>query len=254
MELVKGPAPPQYPGNTISGIVNMTTKTGDEYPGGNLRLTFGRYDQQIYELSAGGGDKAQNYFFAFNRTHEHGWRPQALTNMNDATMKLVFTPDEQSKLTVAGSFLGGEKAGFIADGPNPAGQWGYISAIFPALRPPSPTPANWTRSRTCWSEWPLSTFPARPKCNSGTSRTKWPNRCSCCNATSCCVRRCNTTPGPLSTASSPVESGTRRISSGSPTPLSTSFQGNVPADKRITCSSGMDCLPRGPGSPGRNRP
>lgn len=123
MELVKGPAPPQYPGNTISGIVNMTTKTGDEHPGGGLKLTFGRYDQQLYELSAGGGDKEQNYFFAFNRTHEHGWRPKALTNMNDATMKLVFTPDEQSKLTVAGSFLGGEKAGFVADGPNPAGQW-----------------------------------------------------------------------------------------------------------------------------------
>ena len=123
MELVKGPAPPQYPGNTISGIVNMTAKTGDKYPGGNLKLTFGRYDQQVYELSAGGGEEAQNYFFAFNRTHEHGWRPRALTNMNDATMKLVFTPDEQSKLTVVGSFLGGEKAGFVADGPNPAGQW-----------------------------------------------------------------------------------------------------------------------------------
>jgi len=122
-ELVKGPTPPQYPGNTVSGVVNLTTKTGDEYPGGNVALTFGRYDQQVYELSAGGGDAAQNYFFAFNRTYQHGWKPLALTNMNDATMKLVFTPDEQSKLTVVGSFLGGEKAGFIAEGPNPAGQW-----------------------------------------------------------------------------------------------------------------------------------
>lgn len=123
MEVIKGPAPPTYPGTTIAGVICLSTKTGDQYPGGQVGLTLGSYDNQIYELSAGGGDTQANYFVALNRTARDGWKPHDRMDFLNLTTKCVFALDAQSKLTVAGNHLSGDKDGFKPEGPNPFDKW-----------------------------------------------------------------------------------------------------------------------------------
>lgn len=121
INVIRGPVPVSYPGNTISGVVSMTMKTGDRYPGTGFAITYGTYNTQYYDLVSGGGDENRNYFIAFNRSHSDGWMPNARTDLSDLSFKIVNITDENSKLTIAGVYLHGEKQGFKPLGPNIAG-------------------------------------------------------------------------------------------------------------------------------------
>ncbi len=128
INVFRGPAPVAYPGNTISGLVSMTMKTGDKYPGTGFILTYGTYNTQYYDIVSGGGDEERNWFVAFNRSYSDGWMPNARTDLSDLSFKIVNAPDERSKWTIAGVLLQGEKGGFKPLGPNIAG----VSKINPA--------------------------------------------------------------------------------------------------------------------------
>ncbi|MBC7330591.1 TonB-dependent receptor [bacterium] len=121
IDVIRGPAPPSYPGNTISGLVSMKMKTGDKYPGTGFGITYGTYNTQIYDIVAGGGDERRNWFVAFNRSYNDGWMPNSRLDMSDLSFKVVNAPDDVSKWTIAGVFLHGEKGGFKPLGPNIAG-------------------------------------------------------------------------------------------------------------------------------------
>ncbi len=123
VELVKGPAPPQYPGSTIGGLVLLTMKSGDKYPGGDARLTFGSYGRQTYEVWSGGGDEEQNYFVAVNRNLHTGWLPHQRQNLTEVSLKLQFSPDPTSKVSLLGTSLNGIIWGYRPLGPNPFGSW-----------------------------------------------------------------------------------------------------------------------------------
>ncbi|MBC7328603.1 TonB-dependent receptor [bacterium] len=123
IEVIKGPAPPQYPGSTIGGLVLLTMKSGDKYPGAGAQLTIGSYNRQTYELWSGGGDDEKNYFFSVNKELYSGWRPHQKKNFTEASLKLNFSPDEKSKLTIVGSSLNGVLWGVMQLGPNPAQNW-----------------------------------------------------------------------------------------------------------------------------------
>jgi len=127
IDVIRGPAPPSYPGNTISGLVSMRLKTGDKYPGTGFGITYGTYNTQIYDIVAGGGEERRNWFIAFNRSYNDGWMPNSRLDMSDLSFKIVNAPDDVSKWTIAGVFLHGEKGGFKPLGPNIAG----ISKINP---------------------------------------------------------------------------------------------------------------------------
>lgn len=124
IEVVRGPAPPKYPGNTLAGVVSMTMRDGDKYPGAEFVLSGGNYGSQTYDVLAGGGDQETNYFLAFNRTRSDGWMPKDhVTDLSDLSFKLNFTLDPESQLTFAAAYLHGEKQGFRPLGPNPFDVW-----------------------------------------------------------------------------------------------------------------------------------
>jgi len=124
LEVLRGPASPKYPGNTVSGLVWMTLKTGDEYPGGQLKVTGGGFGNEAYEFSAGGGTARSNYFMGYNRSQYDGWMPERHpTDLSDLSFKVVSSPDDRSKLTLVGTYLSGEKQGFRPSGPNPFDKW-----------------------------------------------------------------------------------------------------------------------------------
>ncbi|MGC9004277.1 MAG: TonB-dependent receptor plug domain-containing protein [bacterium] len=123
VEIIKGPAPPQYPGSTIGGLVLLTLKSGDKYPGAEARLTVGSYGRQTYELWAGGGNEERNYFFAFNKDLNSGWRKNQRKNLTESSMKLNFSLGEGSSLTLAGTSMTGIIWGYKTTGPNPFGSW-----------------------------------------------------------------------------------------------------------------------------------
>ncbi|MGB9606895.1 MAG: TonB-dependent receptor plug domain-containing protein, partial [bacterium] len=129
IDVIRGPAPPSYPGNTVSGVVSMKINTGDKYPGAGFIATYGTYNTQIYDVVAGGGEENRNWFVAFNRTAWDGWMPtrNQRTDLSDLSFKIVNAPDDVSKWTIAGVFLHGEKGGFKPLGPNISG----ISKINP---------------------------------------------------------------------------------------------------------------------------
>ena len=123
VEIIKGPSPPQYPGSTIGGLVLLTLKSGDKYPGGGASLTMGSYGRQTYELWAGGGNEERNYFIAVNKDLHSGWRPHQRKNLTETSMKLNFSLGEGSTLTLAGTSMTGIIWGYRPTGPNPFGSW-----------------------------------------------------------------------------------------------------------------------------------
>ncbi|MBC7327094.1 TonB-dependent receptor [bacterium] len=123
VEVIKGPAPPQYPGSTIGGIVLLTLKSGDKYPGAEAKLTMGGYGRQTYELQAGGGNEEKNYFFAFNKDINSGWRPNQRKNLTESSLKINYSLGEGESLTFTGTSMTGLIWGYRPTGPNPFGSW-----------------------------------------------------------------------------------------------------------------------------------
>jgi len=123
VEIIKGPAPPQYPGSTIGGLVLLTLKSGDKYPGANAQLTFGSYNKQTYELWAGGGNEEKNYFLAINKDIHSGWRPNQRKNLTETSLKIDYSLGKDSGLTLVGTSMTGLIWGYRPTGPNPAGNW-----------------------------------------------------------------------------------------------------------------------------------
>lgn len=131
MRVLKGPAPPRYPGTTISGLVLLEMKTGDRYPGVSARTTVGGFGQRIYEAEVGGGKERRSHFLAFSHTEREGWDPHGHMDINQLAGKLVISPDDRSRVELVGSHFWGEKFGPKAEGPNPAkkcaAEWTDIS-------------------------------------------------------------------------------------------------------------------------------
>lgn len=124
IEIARGPAPPKYPGNTVSGVLAMSLKSGDRFPGGRISLTGGSFGTQSYDLEAGGGTPEGNYFIAYNRNRFTGWMAKDHpTDLTDISFKVVSTLGGDGQLTVVGTNLSGEKQGFRPSGPNPADKW-----------------------------------------------------------------------------------------------------------------------------------
>lgn len=123
VRLLKGPAPPKYPGTTITGLILLEMKTGDKYPGVDLSATIGDYGQRLLDVNAGGGTAEKSYFLSFTHSEMAGWLPHCDMDLNNAAAKVVLSPDDHSKLSIVGSYLFGEKFGPRPEGPNPAGKW-----------------------------------------------------------------------------------------------------------------------------------
>ncbi len=124
MEVARGPAPPKYPGNTVSGVLAMTLKSGERFPGGRVSFTGGSFGTEDYELEAGGGTPELNYFIACNRNRFTGWMPKDhRTDLTDISFKAVSSLGDDAQLTLVGTNLSGEKQGFRPSGPNPGDKW-----------------------------------------------------------------------------------------------------------------------------------
>lgn len=123
LEIIKGPASPQYPGSTIGGLVLLTLKSGDKYPGANAIFTIGSYGHQTYELWAGGGNEEKNYFLAVNKDVHSGWRPHQRKNITETSFKIKYPLSNDSNITFVGTSMTGLIWGYRPTGPNPFGSW-----------------------------------------------------------------------------------------------------------------------------------
>jgi vitamin B12 transporter len=121
--ILTGPVPPKYCDTTIAGLVLLDMKTGDRYPGVTVSSTVGGYGERIFDVNAGGGNAAHNYFLSFTHNRTVGWLPHSDMNFNFISGKFVATPDSRSKVTLVIADAYGDKNGPRPLGPNPVDKW-----------------------------------------------------------------------------------------------------------------------------------
>lgn len=73
MTLVPG-SNPIYGRNTLGGAIDIRTKSGAYYPGGDLTLSGGSWGRAQADVAWGGYNENWDYFFAANYFEEDGWR------------------------------------------------------------------------------------------------------------------------------------------------------------------------------------
>jgi iron complex outermembrane recepter protein len=73
MTLVPG-SNPIYGLNTIGGAIDIRTKSGAYYPGGEATFSGGSWGRKQADFAWGGYDEKTDYFFAVNYFDEDGWR------------------------------------------------------------------------------------------------------------------------------------------------------------------------------------
>ena len=133
IEVIKGPAPVRFGANAMAGVILITTKTGDAWPGaegfyahtfypadafyqevlnGSLEYVQPEHDvynEDRYGLSVGvGNPKLNGYFFAA-RDDSQGYRPHSAFVNNNFSGRVVWNPVETLQLNLAGNYFLGER-------------------------------------------------------------------------------------------------------------------------------------------------
>jgi iron complex outermembrane receptor protein len=104
IEVTRGPGSVLNPSNGIAGAFNLITKDPSKTPEYWLSQEFGTYDFFRTQGSASGTEKTAindiGYMASFNAMEYNPWKDRTKTHRASATGKLVFHPDEESKLTL----------------------------------------------------------------------------------------------------------------------------------------------------------
>ncbi|MBP2643389.1 MAG: cirA 3 [Firmicutes bacterium] len=103
IEVIKGPAPVIYGTDAKGGVILITTKNGNECPGGTVSLSAGTWGTLNGSASFGGGDKKFNYYFNVGSKHTDGYRDYNNTSKY-ITTKMNWTFDNDASLTFAGGY------------------------------------------------------------------------------------------------------------------------------------------------------
>ncbi len=100
-EVIRGPGSVLYPSNNIAGSWNLITRDPTAIPEYRLSQEYGTDDFWRTQGSATGMlTEDLGYFAGFSQMERNGWREREGTNRGSASGKLVFKPDDVSKLTL----------------------------------------------------------------------------------------------------------------------------------------------------------
>ena len=133
IEVIKGPAPVKYGAGAMAGVILITTKEGDDYPGlepfyahsvhpaamhytvkeeGELVTRVddkGLYHGDRFGLSAGAGDEALNGYAMVSGDLSQGYRPHSAYRNDHAGGKVSWSPSPWTKLTLTGGYFMGDR-------------------------------------------------------------------------------------------------------------------------------------------------
>lgn len=97
IEAFRGPSSSLY-GSASGGVINIYTEDGPKQPFVNAGVIIGEYDQQKYQLKAGGQYRKLNYLVNASHLTMDGYRDHARVEHNLFNSKLSFQLDDSAKL------------------------------------------------------------------------------------------------------------------------------------------------------------
>ncbi len=101
IEVIRGPGSVLYPSNNIAGSWNLITRNPAKVPEYRLSQEYGTNDFWRTQGSATGMlTKDLGYFAGFSYMEVNGWRERSQAVRGAASGKLVYEPDDVSKLTL----------------------------------------------------------------------------------------------------------------------------------------------------------
>ena len=99
IEVIRGPSSSLY-GASSGGVINLMTLDGPERPFVEAGVTLGEYDQQRYQLKAGGQTGRLNYLASASHLAYDGYREHARVKSTIFNSKLRYEIDSDSDLTL----------------------------------------------------------------------------------------------------------------------------------------------------------
>jgi iron complex outermembrane receptor protein len=99
IEVARGPSSSLY-GASSGGVINLFTEDGPEIPFLETAVTLGEYDQQKYQLKAGGQSGKLNYLASATRLTYDGYRDHSRVEATQLNSKFRYDIDAASDLTV----------------------------------------------------------------------------------------------------------------------------------------------------------
>lgn len=100
-EVIRGPGSVLYPSNNIAGSWNLITKDPTRTPSYRLSQEYGTDDFWRTQGSGSGMlTKDLGYFASFTQMSRNGWKDRNGSERGSASGKLVYKPDDVSKLTL----------------------------------------------------------------------------------------------------------------------------------------------------------
>lgn len=99
IEVIRGPSSSLY-GASSGGVINLMTEDGPERPFVEAGVTLGEYDQQRYQLKAGGQTGRLNYLASASHLAYDGYREHSRVESTIFNSKFRYGIDSASNLTV----------------------------------------------------------------------------------------------------------------------------------------------------------
>ena len=96
IEVLRGPASSLY-GNASGGVINITSERGPDDPFVEIRLSFGEFDFQKFQLKAGGNAGRLNYLLNISDMEFDGYRTHSETESRVLNARFVYEIDNESE-------------------------------------------------------------------------------------------------------------------------------------------------------------
>ncbi|MBL7132189.1 MAG: TonB-dependent receptor, partial [Candidatus Omnitrophica bacterium] len=88
IEVVRGPASVLYGSDALGGVINIITKKPKEKFEGDITLSYGSYDTQVYRLRQGGNLERFHYYFSIDERKTRGHLPNSDYEHKNFTWRL----------------------------------------------------------------------------------------------------------------------------------------------------------------------
>jgi len=96
IEVLRGPASSLY-GNASGGVINITSERGPDDPFVEMRLSFGEFDFQKFQLKAGGNAGRLNYLVNISDMQYDGYRTHSETESRVLNARFIYEIDNESE-------------------------------------------------------------------------------------------------------------------------------------------------------------
>ena len=104
IEICKGSGSVVYGGDTIGGIIRITTRKITKRPGGKMELSYGRFDTQKYDLNYTQEIGSLGYSITGSWNKTHGHRKNGDQDKKAGALKLSYQVTEESSLSCTANY------------------------------------------------------------------------------------------------------------------------------------------------------